>query len=275
MHFGTLFVAVASYLDARKHNGLWLVRIDDLDQPRVSKQAEDSILRSLQSHGLNWDGSISRQQDNWHLYREALDRLEDACNVFYCTCSRNQVDRQIGCVGSCSVNTTRPNQAHSLRMHVDLDNIELCDRIQGSMSPYKPTQARNIALWRRDGIPSYPLSVVVDDKNDGVSDVVRGSDLIENSFQQAYIARSLDLPAPRYAHVPVLTERSGNKLSKRDLATSIDDRCAKYNLIWSMQLLGMEPPQRLSLAELLEWGVKAWNIDSVPKQDHLKSCISI
>lgn len=266
---------MASFLDARSRSGQWHLRIDDLDAPRVSKSAEMEILRSLESHGLLWDGELIHQQDHHQHYKKALDELADRGHTFPCTCRRKDIDHKMGCVLACDSTDTVPSEPFSIRMRVSLNDITVDDDIQGPMHGSTWGSTRNIAIWRRDGIPSYPLSVIVDDSIMGVSHIVRGSDLAENTVHQAFLLDKLGFQRPQYAHVPVVTDRKGEKLSKRDKATTIDSRHSVQNVMWSMQLLGLDPPQRWSLKDLLKWGIEHWSLHAVPSEARLSNVVSV
>lgn len=268
-------VAVASFLDTRSRGGSWLLRIDDLDEPRVTKAAEKEILTSLRCHGLHWDGHPVHQKENRSHYQKALRLLTKRGITFPCTCGRKDIDRDLGCVRDCSSVKVAPRHPFSIRMVVALGDFIVHDAIQGPIRTCTEEKRKNIAIWRRDGIPSYPLSVVVDDNLMGISHVVRGSDLAANTVQQALLLDKLSMKRPHYAHVPVLNDRKGEKLSKRDKATTIDNCHAKRNVMWSMQLLGMDPPQRTTLSELLDWGIEHWSLSKIPSEASLSNVVSV
>lgn len=159
-------------------------------------------------------------------------------------------------------------------MRLSLHDIEVHDEIQGTMHGREWSTIENIAIWRREGIPTYPLAVVVDDNIMGITHIIRGSDLAANTVQQLSLLAELGWKRPRYAHIPVLNDRSGEKLSKRDEATTIDKRHARQNVIWSMQLLGMDPPQRMTLDDLLNWGIEHWSRYRIPSEPSLSSFVS-
>lgn len=270
-----MLVAVASFLDARSRGGRWLLRIDDLDTPRVSKEAERDILTSLERHGLHWDGKPIHQQEHIHHYQRALKNLADQGHTFPCTCSRKDIDRYAGCVQGCGASKAKKQEPYSIRMRVSLVDTDVRDEIQGQLHEGVCSGAKNVAVWRRDGIPSYPLSVVVDDSIMGVSHIIRGSDLADNTVLQVFLLEKLGFKRPWYAHIPVVNDRNGEKLSKRDEATTIDNRHPIQNVMWSMQLLGMDPPQGLALEELLDWGIEHWSLENIPSEPSLSSVVSI
>lgn len=270
-----MLVAVASFLDARSRDGQWLLRIDDLDAPRVTKKAEREILESLDRHGLHWDGTLIHQQEHIIHYQKALKDLVDQGHTFPCTCSRKEIDRNLGCVMDCESTRPRKQKPFSIRMRVSLDHTRVRDEIQGLIGASPCNGPQNKAIWRRDGIPSYPLSVIIDDSIMGVSHIVRGCDLAENTVLQVFLSDKLGIERPCYAHIPVVNDRNGEKLSKRDAATTIDDRHPTQNVMWSMQLLGMDPPQRMALDELLDWGIENWSLHNIPSEAKLSSVVSV
>lgn len=268
-------VAVASFLDARSQNGRWLLRIDDLDSPRVSKDAELEILKSLESHGLYWDGQPVHQLDHHGQYVQALNKLIKTGDTFPCTCRRKDLDRIIGCILDCCSAASKPRIPHTIRIRLSLQDIFFHDPFQGLLNGSASEKIKNIAIWRRDGIPTYPLAVIVDDNIMGVTDIMRGADLVTNTIQQLFLLDKLGLQRPEYAHVPVVIDREGEKLSKRNEATTVDSRHARQNVIWTMQLLGMDPPQTLALDELLNWGIENWSRSGVRPQLSLTSFVSV
>ena len=158
---------------------------------------------------------------------------------------------------------------------MSLDQVDVRDEIQGQLGVRACGETKNVAIWRRDGIPSYPLSVAVDDSVMRVSHIVRGSDLADNTVLQVFLLDKLGLERPTYAHIPVLNDRNGEKLSKRDKATTIDNRYPIQNVMWSMQLLGLDPPQGMALEELLSWGVEHWSLHNIPFETSLSNVVSV
>lgn len=274
LHFGSLITAVASYLDAKAQHGKWLLHIDDLDQPRVPPDAESQILRTLQTHGLDWDEEPFRQSVHLDAYAEQLHGLRKAGVLFYCTCSRKQRPSGKPYPGTCRHRTVAPEEPHAIRVRIEERLFQFDDRVQGTFQR-AGSQVGDFVVLRRDGLASYPLSAVVDDALTRITHVVRGADLLENTINQIFLIGKLGLKQPSYAHVAVLNERGGVKLSKRNAVVAVDDTQNRFNLLAAMQLLGLDPPQRYSVQDLLTWGIDHWHIQSLTKQPSLDQFISI
>ena len=260
LHIGSLLTAVASWLDARAGSGTWLVRIDDLDTPRVDPDAESAILATLESHGLRWDGPVHRQSDNQDRHVGAISQLDARC--FACGCTRRELRGHDQYPGTCRDRGLR-RDGNALRVRAGLAAPEFVDRVQGYVD-MSPRTVGDFIVRRRDGFASYPLAVVVDDLAIGVNNVVRGADLLDNTAEQLLLMRWLGMEAPTYAHVPVVVEASGVKLSKHNRATAIDNRWAAHNLAAVLSLLGFDPPLG-QVETMLAWAVDEWNIARVPR----------
>lgn len=259
---GSLLTAVASWLDARASGGRWLLRIDDLDAPRIDPDAETAILATLDAHGLGWDGEVRRQSDFRDRHAAALDALWPRC--FACRCSRRDLGGRPVYPGTCRDLGLARGSDTSVRMRVGDARVDFTDRVQGPHREALAETTGDFIVWRRDGMAAYPLAVVVDDDCMGVTDVLRGADLVENTPRQLFIAGALALRRPTHAHVPVIVEANGAKLSKHTGATAVDDRHAAANLSAVLTLLGFAPPALGTVREALDWGVANWRIDQVP-----------
>ena len=275
MHLGSLYTAVASYLDARAHGGRWLLRIEDLDRPREAPGSADGIVRALEQFGFEWDGPIMRQYDRREHYQAALRRLEAERLTFACTCSRAQLEDELRYPGTCRERSPAPPIPAASRLRVEPGFITFTDRIQGRFRQNVAGAVGDVILQRRDGIFAYVLAVVIDDAAQGVTHIVRGADLLDNTPRQIYLQRQLGLPEPNYAHVPVLTEADGAKLAKsrRSVQVVADSPVAQLLPIFS--LLGLSPPAALgsaAIAAVWDWGIAHWNIGGVPKK--LVLCVS-
>lgn len=238
LHLGSLLAALVSYLDARRRGGSWLVRIEDLDPPREQPGASDAILRSLEAHGLHWDESVRFQSQRSEAYEAALDQLARQDQLFWCRCSRRQLT---GCEvypGNCRA-CRQPRTDAAMRWQVP-DTIErFSDRYQGEQSVDLAGALGDVVLRRRDGPFAYQLAVVVDDLDQGITEVVRGIDLLDSTPWQQALCRTLGATAPDYAHFPVLVGDNGQKLSKQNQAPALDDRRASANLQWALHKLGV------------------------------------
>jgi len=226
LHIGSLVAAVASWLDARAAGGRWLVRIEDLDRPRCVPGAAEEILRSLERLGLGWDGEVVHQSTRQNLYRDALQRLQG--HTYWCNCTRREVaDSSLGLAadgahiypGTCRAAGLATGRA--LRLRTDGAEIGFTDRVQGRQSQVLERDVGDFVLYRADGLYAYQLAVVVDDAAQGVTDVVRGADLLDSTPRQIALQRLLGLPAPRYLHVPAAVNAAGAKLSKQTGAAAI------------------------------------------------------
>jgi glutamyl-Q tRNA(Asp) synthetase len=226
LHIGSLVAAVASWLDARAAGGRWLVRIEDLDRPRCVPGAADEILRTLERLGLAWDGEVLYQSTRHDLYRDALQRLQG--HTYWCNCTRREIaDWSLGLAvdgahvypGTCRAAGLAAGRA--LRIRTGAEQIRFTDRLQGEQSQVLGRDVGDFVLYRADGMHAYQLAVVVDDAAQGVTDVVRGADLLDSTPRQICLQRLLGLPTPRYLHVPAAVNDAGEKLSKQTGAAAI------------------------------------------------------
>jgi glutamyl-Q tRNA(Asp) synthetase len=264
LHQGSLLAAVASWLDARAASGTWLIRMEDLDEPRAVPGAAQDILATLARFGLQSDEPVLYQSTRTSSYLEALESLISGGLAYRCRCSRSEIQGVYD--GRCrDLGITDPDSAWRLRLD---PHATICfdDRIQGHMQFH----ARDIGdpvLVRRDGLAAYQLAVVVDDAFQGITDVVRGADLLESTAWQIAIARALGLPAPTYAHVPLLTEPGGEKLAKSRRSISLAGMEAVPLLNTTLALLGLPPPPELKKAasgsDILHWAVQHWSPQAV------------
>jgi len=226
LHMGSLIAAVASWLDARAAGGRWLVRIEDLDRPRCVPGAADEILRTLERLGLAWDGEVVHQSGRQDLYGDALQRLQ--AHAYWCNCSRREIaDSSLGLAldgahiypGTCRALGLKIGR--SLRLRTDSAKLGFDDRVQGEIAQTLERDVGDFVLYRADRMYAYQLAVVVDDAAQGVTDVVRGADLLDSTPRQIYLQRLLGLPTPRYLHVPAAVNDVGEKLSKQTGAAPI------------------------------------------------------
>jgi glutamyl-Q tRNA(Asp) synthetase len=268
LHLGSLLTAVASYLHARASGGRWLLRMEDLDTPRCIPGAADAILNTLDRHALYWDELIYQHQ-RIDVYRAALEQLRESGHTFACTCSRTQIQESSVYPGTCRHRSIPPDVPHSIRLVVPDETIEVLDEIQGRYAQHLRTDVGDFVIFRRDQIIAYQLAVVVDDAAQRITQVVRGADLLDNTPRQLLLFRLLGAKAPRYAHVPVLTDRGGQKLSKQTRATAVDAASPSDNLRLTLALLGHDPPNDLRRAEpseLLQWATAQWDLSRIPRR---------
>ncbi|HET6473386.1 MAG TPA: tRNA glutamyl-Q(34) synthetase GluQRS [Pseudomonadales bacterium] len=267
LHFGSLLTAVASYVHARAGGGRWLLRVEDLDTLRCVPGAADSILRTLDRHGLRWD-DLAYQHERTDLYRQALDRLVADGHTFVCTCSRSQLQDTDVYPGTCRTKDLPHTGEGAIRVRVPVKTVGFVDGIQGPYSQRLDEDVGDFVVFRRDGIFAYQLAVVVDDATQGITEVVRGADLLDNTPRQLLLFELLGAAAPTYLHVPVLADRSGRKLSKQTAATAVRADTATGNLHAALDLLGQNPPASLAHstpAEVLAWAVDHWSVAAIPR----------
>lgn len=274
LHFGSLVAALASWLDARVAGGRWLVRMEDLDRPRCDPAAADTILRQIEVYGLTWDGAVLVQSQRDDAYAAALDRLKSQGAVFACTCTRSQLanalrnaEGEIIYPGTCRLHPTPRGEHFAWRVRVDNVSAHFVDRIHGALQQDLAREVGDFVVRRADGLYAYQLAVVVDDAFQGVTHVVRGADLLWNTPRQIYLQGLLGLPTPVYAHVPLVTNAAGQKLSKQTLAPALPETGRRAVLAEALAALGHPPPADLVGAgsdELLAWASAHWQIANVP-----------
>lgn len=266
LHIGSLIGALASYLDARANNGQWLLRMEDLDPPREVAGAAQAILTSLQDHGLQWDGDVLWQSQRHDAYQQALNTLLDRGQAFYCTCSRRDITSDQGIYnGHCRGCEQQPSQPFAIRLQVSDTNIEFFDAIQGRFSQQLAQQVGDFVLLRKDKLFAYQLAVVIDDQYQQINHVLRGSDLLDSTPRQIFLQRQLGFPQPHYAHIPVITNREGQKLSKQTFAKPLNSNDAARNLTAALAFLKQPlPPAKANVEQIINWAVAHWSITSIP-----------
>lgn len=266
LHFGSAVAALASWLDARAAHGRWLVRIEDLDPPREQPGAGDLILGTLQALGLDWDGEIVYQSRRTRFYREALERL--AASTYPCGCSRSEVSDSALAIdgariytGTCRSGLAPGKNARAIRLRTDSRPIRFIDRVQGPIEQTVERDVGDFVLYRADGRFAYQLAVVIDDAEQGITDVVRGADLLDSTARQIYLQRLLGYPTPRYLHIPVAVNAVGEKLSKQTGAQPIKASPALVKK--ALRFLGQ--PESESPAE----AVRHWDPSRIPARRSL------
>lgn len=256
LHFGSLVAAVASWLDARAHGGRWLVRIEDVDEPRCRPEWADDILRTLERFGLHWDGEVVRQSRRKEAYQAALERLRRQGLAYPCGCTRREAAGRYP--GTCRHGLPPGREARAWRFQVPPGRIGFEDRWQGWFEQDVEAESGDFILLRADGFFAYQLAVVVDDAAQGVTHVVRGADLLDSTPRQILLQRALGYPQPAYLHHPVVTDSAGRKLSKQNRAPALNPARDGDNLCAALEFLGLVPPRGLSTPELLAWARQHW-----------------
>ncbi|RZA21853.1 MAG: tRNA glutamyl-Q(34) synthetase GluQRS [Lysobacteraceae bacterium] len=266
LHAGSMLAALGSWLLARQAGGEWLVRVEDIDPPRQVAGAAQAQLRTLQAFGLRHDGDIAWQSRRGHLYQAALDRLLAEGLAFECHCSRTDLAASGGIHRHCVANARRPDPAIRLRV-TDGREISFDDAVHGPVAQRVDRVVGDFVLRRADGLWAYQLAVVVDDADQVITDVVRGSDLLDSTPRQILLQRALGLPTPRYAHLPLLLGKDGSKLSKSDAALPVDskDPLSTLRMLW--HCLGQAPlsaSAMQSTTAFLDDATAAFQLDRVP-----------
>ncbi|HEY7986381.1 MAG TPA: tRNA glutamyl-Q(34) synthetase GluQRS [Methylophilaceae bacterium] len=276
LHFGSLIAATASYLDAKANNGKWLVRMEDLDPPRDPPGTASNILKTLEAFGLEWDEPVIYQSQRAPAYEQALYKLDNY--TYRCTCSRKEIaDSALqGIEGAIYPGTCRHGQNNSLqgawRLRTDLQEIVFDDLIQGPQSQVLERDIGDFVLKRADQFYSYQLAVAVDDAFQNITHVIRGADLLASTPRQIYLQRLLGLPTPHYAHLPVVVNAQGEKLSKQTLAAALDTSNTVQLICRALSLLGQHPPALLlnsSVNEVWQWAIAHWKLSAIPRVSQL------
>lgn len=270
LHFGSLVTALASYLEARQHGGTWLVRIEDLDPLRESPAATTAILDSLQCHGLIHDSEIRYQSSRLEVYRQFAEQLVERGLAYHCACSRKELaahngHHPWGCRHGGSLPADRP---WAIRFALKDEAACWQDRILGEQRQTVRAGVDDPVIIRKEGFVAYQLAVVVDDIDQGVTEILRGSDLLEATAQQRQICQALGGSTPLWGHIPVVLNEQGHKLSKQNHAPALDDSQPSQNLWRALVALGQRPPEPLASKtrqQVLDWALANWSMARIPR----------
>ncbi|MBU5613058.1 tRNA glutamyl-Q(34) synthetase GluQRS [Geomonas azotofigens] len=281
LHLGSLVAALGSYLGAKREGGLWLLRMEDLDLPRVVPGIADDMMATLEKLGFRWDGEVLYQSRRTEHYRAAAEELQRRGLAYACGCTRSEIAQiasaahEDGLVypGLCRDGLPPEKVERALRVKVYDEVISFDDGIMGRYSQHLTASCGDFVIHRADGPYAYHLAVVVDDAASGVNQVVRGADLLASTPRQIYLQRIFGFPTPSYCHLPLVTGPDGAKLSKRDNAVSLAagrdlEREGGRLLFAALRFLGQVPPPQLrdaAPAELLEWGVAHLDVSAIPR----------
>lgn len=268
LHFGSLVTAVASYLEARTNNGEWLVRIEDLDPLREPPEATGQILQSLECHGLVADDEVRFQSRRHQAYQSAIEQLMAHGKAYRCSCSRKQLQANGGRhPNHCRDGNLRADDTpFAIRFALDDEDSHWQDQLLGSQHQQVLGELDDPVILRKEGFYAYQLAVVVDDIDQGITDVVRGSDLLDMTAQQQQIYRALGAKPPNWLHIPVILNDQGQKLSKQNHAPALDNTKAEENLFLALGALGQNPPPELvhqSTVRILDWGQANWQRNAI------------
>lgn len=269
LHFGSLVAAVASYLDARAVGGKWLVRMEDLDPPREMPGAQAAILETLERYGFEWDGPVERQSERGEAYAAQVEQWLRSGLAYACTCSRKQLEGTGGIYpGTCRDAQHDWHGDVAIRIRVPELEYRFTDRLQGEFRQHLGREVGDFIIRRRDGLFAYQLAVVLDDAWQGVTDIVRGADLLDNTPRQLYLQELLGIAVPCYLHVPLIIQPDGHKLGKSYRSPPLEADQAAPLLVRALKALGQNPPAELLQAtprDVLAWGIANWDATAIPR----------
>jgi len=272
LHFGSLLAAVGSYLFSKQQAGKWLLRIEDIDTPRVSPGADSSIMHTLEQHGLLWDDQVIYQSQRTERYREIFNQLKQNDLVYGCQCNRKQINAGGGLYqGVCASLNLKDDKHHttslSWRLRATQVNHQFIDALLGPQQIEPALAQEDYILLRRDGLFSYQLAVVVDDWDQGITEVIRGADLLSMTPRQQHLFQLLDAKAPCYGHLPLAVTAPGHKLSKQNHASALNNWPASYTMARALAILGLVLPADLQQApapEQLTYALTNWRATAIP-----------
>lgn len=269
LHLGSMLAACASWLDARAAGGEWLIRIEDIDPPREQPGASASILRTLAAFGMHSDRPAWYQSLRAEAYEVAIERLLSSGDAFECRCSRADLAAGGGIHrGTCTASPANRQRRAAIRLRVPVGHIGFHDRVQGDYAQNLAQDVGDFVLRRADGLYAYQLAVVVDDAAQGITHVVRGADLLDSTPRQLYLQQRLGLPHPVYAHVPLLVDALGQKLSKQNLAPAVAAGQERAVVDQVLGLMGQPIPSAayMTAAQALNHASQDWSTDRIPSQ---------
>lgn len=266
LHFGSLVSAVGSFLEARSAGGDWLLRIEDLDPPREVAGSARRIIRDLKNLGMEPDEQVLFQSSRFAAYQRSVDQLLEAGLAYPCACTRKDLPSSGIYPGTCRNGISGDREARSIRFRVSHAACEFTDEIQGHIVDSLASSIGDFIIHRADGLYAYQLAVVVDDDYQGITQVVRGADLLDSTARQISLQRALGLPSPVYMHLPLALSPDGKKLSKRVQADPVKHQDPAFAVAQALAFLGHRPPPGLALGPLWDWALENWNSDLVPRQ---------
>lgn len=275
VHYGTLIAAVGSYLQAKKNNGEWIIRMEDVDITRKLKWADVDILRTLEAFGFEWDGEVIYQSKQTKYYEQAVEQLIEQSLVFPCLCSRKQLAESRSNIypGTCRHRHLPEKNEHALRVVGRNINVEFNDAVMGKQFQNIEQQCGDFVIKRRDGLFAYQLAVVVDDALQNINEIVRGADLLDSTARQIYLQQLLHYPTPVYCHLPLAVDAAGYKISKSEGAIKIEINHKEILLVSVLEFLGQQPPADLAeshINDIWDWAIQYWQINSVPPIKNIK-----
>ena len=271
LHFGSLVAAVASYLDAKHHDGSWNVRIDDIDHQRCKPEYSTAILKALEAFGFEWDGPVVYQHSNLAKYQDTLHILTKQGLTYHCRCSRKILPAG-PYPGTCRTKNISPTSSTAIRLKTDHTIISVPDRIQGDYQQDLASELGDFVIFRADQMFTYHLTTVCDDAEARITHVIRGADLLDSTPRQIYLQQLLNTVTPKYGHIPIVLNEQGEKLSKQTYAAAVDSRIAAQSLIDALLFLNqyIEPDlQENSVSEILDWSIQHWDRTKIGRENHI------
>ena len=267
LHFGSLVTALGSFLQAKSQNGDWLLRIEDIDPLREVVGASDSIMRCLEAHHLIWDGEVVHQRNRSDLHNKKIQCLTEQGLTYHCQCTRTQLaSLTFGQLCDC-VNQNLNNENCAIRFKNNNTHSHFYDELLGQVDLPKHGIPGQFAVKRKDSLIAYQLAVVVDDIQQGVTEIARGADLLDSTFFQLALYQAFNIPAPKFLHFPMVVTASGKKLSKHEHACGVNINNAATNLINALEFLGLSPTKELkreSAQNILDWAIQVWDLSNIP-----------
>ncbi|WP_261815915.1 tRNA glutamyl-Q(34) synthetase GluQRS [Vibrio gallicus] len=277
LHFGSLVAALGSFFQARAQNGQWLVRIEDLDPPREMPGASEDILNSLRAYHLHWDGEVVYQSQRHALYEQQIQQWLTQGQAYYCQCTRKQIKAEGGFyLGQCR-NQNHSASGSAVRIKIDHSVLQFEDLKHGTISIPPQIAEEDFIIKRRDGLFAYNLAVVLDDIDQGVTEVVRGADLIEPTGRQIALYQILGYTKLSYLHLPLAVTDNGAKLSKQNHAQAIDTCNPIPTLLQAMLFLGFNIPEAIksqNIEKIIRWGIQNWRLTQLPIETEITTRFS-
>lgn len=281
LHYGSLVAATASYLQAKHNQGQWLLRIEDIDPPREVLGAADDIRSTLEQFQFEWDQEPLYQSTRLEAYREVIHRLVQQDHIYACECSRKDLadniqKSELGLYYPriCSdLKLDTNDHSLNLRLRIADQEITFQDATFGSVSHNLYKEIGDIIIYRKFDLPSYTLAVTVDDAYQGITEVVRGNDLLAFTPIQIYLCKLLQLPVPKFLHIPVIVNQQGQKLSKQTGATAVEKRECGKTLVQALKDLGQEVPSEIetaALKEIWDWAIQHWKVENISKTQQIQ-----
>lgn len=272
LHFGSLIAAISSYAQARQKKGKWLVRIEDLDLPRCDSTSTTHILKALEAYGMQWDEDITYQSQRNEFYQMALDTLIAKKLSYGCACTRKQINQGLSSgiyPGTCRNGLKEASSARSIRFRTQHQQISFEDKVQGQYSQNISNDVGDFIIRRSDNLFAYQLAVVVDDEEQHITEIVRGSDLLDSTPRQILLQQSLGYSTPSYMHIPLALGSDGCKLSKQASANPVNTGDPRPTLINALTFLKQQPPRDLhesNIETIWQWIIEHWTTKTIPAQ---------